>query len=107
MQLWDSLQAKGSSTDSSTTGATPGSSGSGGGGGSGSGGCKVLVIGATNRPQDLDAAIQRRFERSFLVGPPDERTRELVFKAILREVSNVIYMLITNIPSDIIYLLHY
>ena len=77
MQLWDSLQSKSgssSSPSSSSSSSTEGST------------CKVLVIGATNRPQDLDPAIQRRFERSFLVGPPDEHTRELVFKAILREV---------------------
>ena len=36
---------------------------------------RVLVIGATNRPQDLDAAIQRRFERSYLVSMPNESAR--------------------------------
>lgn len=61
MQLWDTLQAKDQRN-------------------------KVIIIGATNRPQDLDPAIHRRFERSFLVGPPDMPTRELVFKAILRNV---------------------
>ena len=58
MQLWDELSR------------TPGS--------------RVLVIGATNRPQDLDSAIQRRFERSYLVGIPDLRARLEIFKAILR-----------------------
>ena len=80
MQLWDSLQTKSISSSSSDNHTNTENSHGGGGG------CKVLVIGATNRPQDLDPAIQRRFERSFLVGPPDEHTRELVFKAILREV---------------------
>jgi SpoVK/Ycf46/Vps4 family AAA+-type ATPase len=45
---------------------------------------RIVVIGATNRPQDLDSAVQRRFERSFLVGPPDYLARIAVFKAILR-----------------------
>ena len=39
MQLWDSLQHSPS---------------------------RVYIIGATNRPQDIDPAVQRRFERSFL-----------------------------------------
>lgn len=39
MQLWDSLQHSSS---------------------------RVFIIGATNRPQDIDPAVQRRFERSFL-----------------------------------------
>lgn len=44
----------------------------------------VMVMGATNRPQDLDAAVQRRFEQSFLIGAPEEADREAIFKAVLR-----------------------
>ena len=47
---------------------------------------KVLVLGATNRPQDLDAAIQRRFERSFLIGLPDATSRKQVLELLLRDV---------------------
>lgn len=44
----------------------------------------VLVVGATNRPQDVDAAIQRRFERSFLIGPPNEHARADIFRLVLK-----------------------
>eukprot|EP00597_Dinobryon_sp_UTEXLB2267_P004109 CAMPEP_0170059922 /NCGR_PEP_ID=MMETSP0019_2-20121128/2031_1 /TAXON_ID=98059 /ORGANISM="Dinobryon sp., Strain UTEXLB2267" /LENGTH=467 /DNA_ID=CAMNT_0010265319 /DNA_START=2439 /DNA_END=3842 /DNA_ORIENTATION=+ len=46
-------------------------------------GTKVVVIGSTNRPQDLDAAIQRRFERSFLLGLPDLAARTDIFRRTL------------------------
>eukprot|EP01038_Epipyxis_sp_PR26KG_P007898 gene7898-10720_t len=46
---------------------------------------QVIVVGATNRPQDLDPAIQRRFDRSFLVGLPNEEERIDIFKTILRK----------------------
>ena len=46
----------------------------------------VYILGATNRPQDLDPAILRRFERSFLVSSPDLRTRKEVFSKTLRGV---------------------
>ena len=47
---------------------------------------RVTVIGATNRPQDLDAAIQRRFERSFLIGMPNEQDRARIIKILLRGI---------------------
>lgn len=50
-----------------------------------SSGARVLVIGATNRPEDLDPAIQRRFERSILLGMPDELARIEILKVILRD----------------------
>lgn len=56
MQLWDSLKLTNS---------------------------PVLVIGATNRPQDLDSAVQRRFERSFHVGVPNEAGRIEIFQKLL------------------------
>ena len=63
-------------------------------------GSKVVVMGSTNRsthstlfqhssspinnrPQDLDAAIQRRFERSFLLGLPDLAARADIFRRTL------------------------
>lgn len=46
----------------------------------------VLIIGATNRPQDLDPAVQRRFERSFLLSLPDEESRLDIFRKALASV---------------------
>eukprot|EP00180_Rhodochaete_pulchella_P000082 Plantae.Rhodophyta-Rhodochaete_pulchella.ctg10518.p1 GENE.Plantae.Rhodophyta-Rhodochaete_pulchella.ctg10518~~Plantae.Rhodophyta-Rhodochaete_pulchella.ctg10518.p1 ORF type:complete len:280 (-),score=24.53 Plantae.Rhodophyta-Rhodochaete_pulchella.ctg10518:393-1160(-) len=43
----------------------------------------VIVLGATNRPWDIDAAIQRRMPRSFLVGLPDDTQRAVILKKIL------------------------
>jgi SpoVK/Ycf46/Vps4 family AAA+-type ATPase len=46
----------------------------------------VVIVGATNRPQDLDPAILRRFERSFLVPAPDLPARKDVLSKLLRGV---------------------
>ena len=46
----------------------------------------VVVIGATNRPWDLDPAIVRRFERRIYVPLPDREAREEIFKIHLRGV---------------------
>ena len=47
----------------------------------------VLVFGATNRPQDLDEAIKRRFERSFLLDLPNQKSRIHIFKLILKSIN--------------------
>ena len=44
----------------------------------------VVVIGATNRPWDVDPAILRRMPRTFEMGLPDEKEREKVLRLVLR-----------------------
>ncbi len=43
---------------------------------------KILIIGATNMPWDVDNALRRpgRFDRSIFVHPPDVKAREIIFK---------------------------
>jgi SpoVK/Ycf46/Vps4 family AAA+-type ATPase len=41
---------------------------------------KVLVIGATNKPWDLDEAAMSRFQRKIYVPLPDERSRKAIFQ---------------------------
>lgn len=51
---------------------------------------QVIVFGATNRPQDVDSAVHRRFERSILLAPPNFSDRKEIFKAILTTNANTI-----------------
>lgn len=44
---------------------------------------RVMVIAATNRPEDIDPAVRRRFERSFLIALPDAAARSEIFKKVL------------------------
>ncbi|KAG8669796.1 AAA+-type ATPase [Fusarium poae] len=46
----------------------------------------VLILAATNRPESMDPALMRpgRFDQLLYVGPPDEATREAIFKVHLR-----------------------
>ena len=46
---------------------------------------KVIVIGATNRPFDLDDAVLRRLPRRLLVDLPGEKERKEILKILLTE----------------------
>jgi ATPase family AAA domain-containing protein 1 len=46
----------------------------------------IMVVGLTNRPQDLDSAVRRRFEKHFKLDFPVEDDREKIFQCVLRNV---------------------
>ncbi|XP_045488847.1 outer mitochondrial transmembrane helix translocase isoform X2 [Pieris rapae] len=47
--------------------------------------CTVIIMGATNRPQDLDKAIQRRMPATFHVPMPNDFQRERILQLILHK----------------------
>lgn len=49
---------------------------------------RVLVMGATNRPQELDEAVLRRFAKRVYVSLPDEETRVLLLQNLLSKHGN-------------------
>ncbi|KAI1894694.1 hypothetical protein AGOR_G00118390 [Albula goreensis] len=49
---------------------------------------RVLVMGATNRPQELDEAVLRRFAKRVYVGLPSEETRFNLLKNLLGKHGN-------------------
>ncbi|KAL9058427.1 MAG: hypothetical protein Q9162_001722 [Coniocarpon cinnabarinum] len=46
---------------------------------------QVLILGATNRAQDIDEAILRRMPKRFAIGLPDEEQRRRIFKLVLKD----------------------
>jgi SpoVK/Ycf46/Vps4 family AAA+-type ATPase len=46
---------------------------------------KVVIVGATNRPNDVDRAILRRMPRTFRIGLPGRLQRESILRALLRK----------------------
>ncbi|PVD37847.1 hypothetical protein C0Q70_00449 [Pomacea canaliculata] len=55
--------------------------------------CHVMVMGATNRPQDVDAAILRRMPSMFHIGVPGRLQRKAILELILQDekVENLNY----------------
>mmetsp|Transcript_40868 Transcript_40868/g.60247 ORF Transcript_40868/g.60247 Transcript_40868/m.60247 type:complete len:520 (+) Transcript_40868:53-1612(+) len=51
---------------------------------------RIMVLGATNRPQALDPAFDRRLPRKFLVPLPDARAREQILRVLLRKQESVL-----------------
>ncbi|KAL4238170.1 hypothetical protein ACF0H5_002882 [Mactra antiquata] len=49
---------------------------------------KVLIMGATNRPQELDDAVLRRFSKRVYVSMPDKSTRLVLLKHLLSKHNN-------------------
>lgn len=50
----------------------------------------ILVIGATNRPQDLDEAARRRFVKRLYIPLPDDETRYSLLSLLLKKNENSI-----------------
>jgi len=46
---------------------------------------RILVLGATNRPNDIDSAILRRMPKRFAVGLPDRTQREKILNLMLKD----------------------
>ncbi|KAF5374187.1 hypothetical protein D9758_004594 [Tetrapyrgos nigripes] len=46
---------------------------------------RILVLGATNRPNDIDAAFLRRMPKRFSVGLPDEGQRVKILNLLLKD----------------------
>ena len=46
---------------------------------------RILILGATNRMQDIDEAILRRMPKKFHIGLPDAEQRSRIFSLILRD----------------------
>lgn len=47
---------------------------------------RVVIIGATNRPEELDEAVRRRFVKRIYIPLPDEESRRQLFSTLLATV---------------------
>lgn len=61
---------------------------------------RILILGATNRPNDIDEAILRRMPKKFAVGLPDDEQRRRIFRLVLKDTKvDVALDPATNLPG--------
>lgn len=53
-------------------------------------GNRILVLGATNLPWELDPAIRRRFERRIYIPLPEYASRFALFKKLCAKTPNTL-----------------
>jgi SpoVK/Ycf46/Vps4 family AAA+-type ATPase len=46
---------------------------------------RIMILGATNRPSDIDQAILRRMPKKFSIQPPQKEQRQAILKLILKD----------------------
>jgi len=49
---------------------------------------RILIIGATNRPQELDEAVKRRFQKRLYIPLPNSEARRELIKVIIEKDSS-------------------
>ena len=49
---------------------------------------RVVIVGATNRPEELDEAVRRRFIKRIYIPLPDATSRESLMRMLLRDIDH-------------------
>ncbi|GKY99580.1 hypothetical protein MPSEU_000912300 [Mayamaea pseudoterrestris] len=78
LQWWDGLLHPSSGSDATASSSSTGSINK----------KRIIIIGATNRPFDVDAAVLRRLPQSHFVGLPDGSVRAALLKQLLAHIPN-------------------
>ena len=61
---------------------------------------RILIVGATNRPQDLDEAARRRLVKRLYVPLPEQTAREHIVRTLMASQVKIFVFLLTLIKVD-------